>query len=165
MSWDLTNNLNWDLVLRNTYKATANPNIRSGFNPLPPVTVTVDRQVLLIGARNENAKPHWFLAATAYPRLLFSPSSTSQFLGIVQSQAGIQLGLDRLTLVQFKDFYLSPYLLEIRIPKWHQEMLLEIWKYNGAVEDISAELSKIEAKLDAINPSATNFPPGSIGVL
>jgi len=165
MSWDLTNNLNWDLVLRNTYKATVNPNTRSGFNPIPPVTVTVDSYILLVGARNENAKPHWFLAATVYPRLLFSPSSTSQFLGIVQSQSGIRLGLDRLTLVQFKDFHLLPYLLEIRVPKWHEEMMLEVWKYTGSIEDIQSELSKLEAKLDAINPSVTNFPPGSVGFL
>jgi hypothetical protein len=163
-AWDLTNNLNWDLVLRNIYQATPNPNTRSGFHPIPPVTVTVDSQVLLIGARNGFAKPHWFLAGMAYSRLFFSPSSTSEFLGIVQSQSGIQLGLDRFTLVHFKDFHISPYLLEIRIPKWHEEMLLEIWKYSGAVEDIQSDLSRIEAKIDAINPSVNDFPPGSIGI-
>lgn len=152
MAWDFGNNLNWDLALRQTYTARpASPTNPDIFVPIPALTVSVDSTVLLIGARNQFAKPRWYLAGSASRRLLFSPSSTSEFVAAVSSQGKISIGLNRLTLINFRDFNLTPYLLEINIARWHREMYLEVWKYSGSIADIENSLNRIEFKIDAID--------------
>lgn len=149
--WEFGNNLNWDLALRQTYNATLiSPDDPDLFLPIPTVTLTVTSRVLLIGARNQSAKPNWFLAARVSPRLLFSPSSTSEFIAAVASYPRLKIGLDRLTLIRFDNYDLSTYLLEINIPKWHKQMLLEVWQYSGAMGDLPADLARIESKIDAL---------------
>lgn len=148
--WDFGNNLNWDLALRQTYNATpATSDDPDLFLPIPIITVTVESRVLLIGARNQFAKPNWFLAARVSPRLLFSPSSTSEFIAAVASYPRLKIGLDRLNLVRFDNYDNSTYLLEITIPKWHKQMMFEIWQYSGVMGDLSADLARIESKIDA----------------
>lgn len=147
--WDFGNNLNWDLVLRQTYNATpASPDDPDLFLPIPAITLSVRARVLLIGARNAYAKSNWFLAAKVSPRLLFSPSSTSEFIAAVSSSPRLRIGLDRLNLVRFDNYDLSTYLLEINIPKWHRQMLLEIWQYSGEMGDLHSDLARIESKID-----------------
>lgn len=149
MSWEFDNNLNWDLVQRKNYYAQSITADGSKFFPIPTITVLVDSYTLLIGCRNTQAKPNWYLAGFAGARLLFSPSSTSEFTATVQSHPRIRLGLDRLNLVRFKDFNLLPYLLEINVAKWHKEMLIEVWKYSGATDDIQAQLDRIEQNINS----------------
>lgn len=146
--WEFGNNLNWDLVLRRTYYAKPITEDFKSFIPIPTITATVDSHILLIGAKNPQAKPSWFLAGYAGSRLLFSPSSTSEFTAAVQSYPRVKLGLDRLTLVKFTNFDLLPYLLEINVARWHKEMFLEVWKYSGKVDDVDATVARIEEKLD-----------------
>lgn len=145
--WEFGNSLNWDLVLRRTYYAKPITEDFKSFIPIPTITATVDSHILLIGARNSQAKPNWFLAGYAGSRLLFSPSSTSEFIA-VQSYPRVRLGLDRLTLIKFANFDLLPYLLEINVARWHKEMFLEVWKYSGNVDDVEASVARIEDKLD-----------------
>lgn len=128
---DFGNNLNWDLVLRQTYFAQTTPNEPRGFFPIPPISISVDRYTLTIGAKSTKAKSNWRLGAFVAPRLLFLPSSTSDFVAAVQSERAQPVFLNRLTLIQFTDFGITPYLLEINVPHWHQELSLEIWKYSG----------------------------------
>jgi len=139
MNWEFGNNLNWDLVKRQTYypDALTKYNLPKAIRefPIPTITLVVDSYILLVGCRNPQAKPNWFLAGYCGARLLFSPSSTSDFISAVESYPRIKLGLNRLTLVRFKDFNLLPYLLEINIARWHQEMFIEVWKYSGAIGD------------------------------
>lgn len=146
--WEFGNNLNWDLVLRRTYYAKPITEDFKSFVPISTITATVDSHILLIGAKNPQAKPNWFLAGYAGSRLLFSPSSTSEFTAAVQSYPRVRLGLDRLTLVKFTNFDLLPYLLEINVARWHKEMLLEVWKYSGKVDDVESAVARIEEKLD-----------------
>lgn len=149
--WDFGNNLNWDLALRQTYNATpASPDNPDLFLPIPPITLSVASKVLLIGAKNSYAKPNWFLAARVTPRLLFSPSSTSEFIAAISSYPRVKIGLDRLNLVKFDNYDLSTYLLEINIPKWHRQMMLEIWQYSGQMGDLSADLARLSSKIDAL---------------
>ncbi len=154
---DFGNNLNWDLVLRRRLVAAPAPESRRGFLPIPPITISVDRYILAIGARSPLAKPNWYLAAYAVPRLLFSPSSTSEYIAAVQTSEKRLIGLNTLNLVQFTDFGLTPYLLEISIPPWHEEMNLEIWKYAGEestkpvnqlIADLKSDIERVELKLD-----------------
>lgn len=156
---DLGNNLNWDLVLRRTYVAQTTPDEPKGFLPIPSITVLVDRHTFVIGASSTTAKPRWRLAAFANPRLLFSPSSTSEYAAIVQAERSQAVLLNRLTLVQFRDFGVNPYLLAFDVASWHQDLSLEVWKYQGAdsdkllpelIQDVKVDLGRIESKVDAL---------------
>lgn len=153
---DIQNSLNWDLALRKTYQSRI-PVAEGELQPyrpppIPPITITVDSYILAIGAKSSTAKPSWYLAASVAPRLLFSPSSTSEFIAAVQSEQPQKVFLERLTLIQFIDFGIKPYLLEIRIPRWHQEMYLEVWKYSGeqVTTDVLNSLNLARQKLTVI---------------
>ncbi len=159
---DLQDRLNWDIVLRRTYEAQSDrSDAPRTYIPIPPIAVSVDSYTLAIGASSNKAKPSWYLAARVAPRLLFSPSSTSDFLAAVQSEEPKRIGLNRLNLIRFTDFGIKPYLLEINIPKWHTQMYLEIWKYSGTdvssadlasqLQDIRQRVIKIENKLEVID--------------
>lgn len=150
MTWDLANNLNWDRVLTKTYYAQPITTDGSQFKPIPTITALVDSYTLLIGCRNTQAKSNWYLAGHATSRLLFSPSSTSDFTAAVQSYSRVKLGLERLTLVRFKDFNLTPFLLEINIAKWHKEMFVEVWKYSKEPNNVEDDLARIENTLERI---------------
>lgn len=148
--WDFGNNLNWDLVLRQNYLAVPIATVPLTYSPIPPKLISVDTNVLLIGTRNTQAKPTWFTAGWVVPRLNFSPSSTSEFTGLVQGYSRYKLSLNKLNLVRFENFDLIPYAIEISIAKWHKEMLLEIWKYSGQSDDLEAQLDRIEEEIMAV---------------
>lgn len=154
---DFGNNLNWDLVLRQTYFSEPNPAYPKGYIPIPPKLIQVDRYTLAIGTSSTKAKSNWHVGAFVVPRLPFSVSSTSAFVGLVRSDKSQAVFLNQLTLVQFKDFGFNPYALEISIPVWIRELSIEIWKYQGdddarplqeLVADIKTDLERIELKLD-----------------
>lgn len=149
--WDFGNNLNWNLALRQTYLAQPHPELLNEHLPIPAITLSIDSHVLLIGASSSKAKPNWYLAGRASSRLLFSPSSTSDFLATVQSSSRYKIGLNRLNLIRFTDYDLTPYLLEIQIASWHQDMYLEVWKYSGDLGDVQTSLTRIEGKIDNLN--------------
>lgn len=150
--WDLGNSSNWELVSKQTYIAPTVQTTPSKHLPIPTKLIGVNRNVLLIGTRNEKAKPTWFTAGWASPRLNFSPSSSSEFRGLVQGHPRVKLSLNKLNLIKFKTFDLSDYAIEISIAKWHQEMFVEIWQYNGTVDDIdNLDISGVETRLDKID--------------
>lgn len=154
---DFGNNLNWDLVLRTSYTAQLTPETRRGFLPIPTKLIEVDRYTLAIGVSSNKAKKTWHLGAFVAPRLLFSVSSTSQYPGLVRAANSKPLFLNQLTLVQFEDFGLTPYALEISIPFWIAQLSVEIWKYQDVynaqpvheqIAEVRNDLSRIESKID-----------------
>ena len=146
-AWEFGNNLNWNLVARDTYFATIIPPGTS-FIPIPAKQFVVNSRVVLIGCRNTQAKVSWYSAGYASQRLFFSPSSTSAYIAFVQSQKQYRLGLERLNLLIFDDFDLIPYSLEIKISRWHINMELEVWEYVGNINDLGSQLDRIEEKVD-----------------
>lgn len=155
---DFGNNLNWDLVLRQTYFAQPNPAYPKGFVPIPSKLIEVDRYTLAIGTSSTKAKPTWRVGAFVVPKLSFSVSSTSVYTNLVRSGKSQSVYLNQLTLVQFTDFGLSPYALEISFPIWISELSIEIWKYQGEesakpvselIEELKTDLDRIETKIDS----------------
>lgn len=128
---DFGNNLNWDLVLRTAYVAQLAPETKRGFLPISNKIIEADRYTLAIGVSSNKAKPTWRVGAFVAPRLLFSVSSTSEYAGLVRSDSSKPVFLNQLTLVQFQDFGLTPYALEIAIPYWIAQLSIEVWKYQG----------------------------------
>lgn len=146
--WELGKESNWSLVLRRNYQASPSPSAQSKFIPIPSITANVNSYTLLIGASNPQAQSHWFLGGYASPRLLFAPSANSEFLSLVQSSVGVKFGLERLTLINFPNYNLLPYILEINVARWHKEIMLEVWQYNGSTENVQSSLDRIEYKID-----------------
>lgn len=147
--WEFNNNLNWDLVIRQVYYATLD-NFDKVIAPIPPIFVEVNSRVLLIGVRNNLAPVRWYFAGSIAPRINFSPSSTSQFGGLVQNGYSRKLALNKLNLLVIPEYDIYPLFLELRFARWHEQMLLEIWQYSGEVGDLQADLVRIESKIDAL---------------
>lgn len=156
---DFGNNLNWDLVLRTSYLAQIVPEARRGFLPIPNKIIEVDRYTLAIGVSSTKAKPTWKRGAFVAPRLLFSVSSTSEYAGLVRSDNAKAVFLNQLTLVQFEDFGITPYALEISIPFWIAQLNIEIWKYQGIdnAKPIQEQIAEVRSDLDRIELKIDNY--------
>ncbi|BAZ02245.1 hypothetical protein NIES37_62570 [Tolypothrix tenuis PCC 7101] len=139
--------LNWDLVVRTKLTPVKFPNKPAFFKPL---TVIVNSRILMIGMRNRQAKDTWRYAGTAYMNLFTLPSSTSLFAAGVET-ARQDLRLGTLTLIQFPELQLYPYYVEVRVPPWHQEMLVEVWQYSGDEVDV------IKTSIDEIKSTLNNL--------
>lgn len=152
----LNNRLNWNLVQRKTYRARKLPQKSKRGNdlyaPIPNILIGVDAPVLIVALKNRLAKPGWWFGGEAYQQLIISPSATSIFpLPGVESKKQ-PLRLNSPALVQFPDYKLYPYALEIRFAKWHTEMTVEVWKYSGDEFDpIAISLDEINKKIDDIS--------------
>ncbi|PIG94590.1 hypothetical protein [Gloeocapsopsis sp. IPPAS B-1203] len=161
-SSDLQDRLNWDIVLRKTYEAKSDrAEAPRTYDPIPPITTTVDSYTLAIGASSSTAKQTWYLAARVAPQLLLTPSTTSNFVALVQSEDPKRIALNRLNLIRFTDFGIKPYVVEIRIPKWFTQMYIEVWKYSGTdvsntdlasqLQDVRSRIIRIENKLEVLD--------------
>ncbi len=143
--------LNWDLVRRQTY--TANIVSENVFIPIPSIPIVAESHLMMFGFRNDLGKSSWRYAASVDMKLLTLPSSTSEFMASV---AAFSKGcsLRELTLVKFPNYGLLPFLVEIRVAKWHKQMFIEAWKYSGDEVDIPSQsldiLNRIESKIDAL---------------
>lgn len=144
---DLYDTLEWNPVIKETITATQLPD--GNYRPLPDRTLFMESSVLMIGARNPEAGPNWFLACRAFQLLSFLPSSTSQFVAAVQAEQRI-VRLDTLNLIVFPK--LAPqWLLQLRFPIWHKQMYIEVWSYSGQDLDTFSELARIEGKIDGLS--------------
>lgn len=149
----INDSLNWDLVRRQTYTAISGP--ESSFIPIPPIALVCDSYLMMFGFNNDEAKPSWRFAAQVRMQLLTLPSSTSEFQASVQAFSQ-GCGLRELTLVRFPNLGMLPFLVEIRIAKWHRKMYVEAWKYSGDEVDVNtqsltliqSQLTQIESKID-----------------
>jgi hypothetical protein len=152
----LNSRLNWDLVQRKTYRARKLPQKsnrgKDMYAPIPNIQIGVNAPVLIVALKNRQAKPEWWFGGEAYQNLLVTPSSTSVFpLPGVETHK-LPLRLNSPTLIRFPDYKLYPYALEIRVAKWHLEMLVEVWKYSGdEFEPTTIMLEEINKKISDIS--------------
>ena len=77
----------------------------------------------------------------------------------VQTSDIKRVGLNRLTLVKFEDYGIYPYVLELQIPYWLEDIYVEVWEYQGQIDDVAqqhdineilARLERIEQNIDMI---------------
>lgn len=145
----INDSLNWDLVRRQTYNAVSGP--ETSYFPIPPISIVCDSHLMMFGFRNDEAKPTWRFAARVHMKLLTLPSSTSEFLASVEAFSQ-GCNLRELTLIQFPNLGLLPFLAEINIAKWHKKMYIEVWKYSGDEIDITTQsleiIRRLESKID-----------------
>lgn len=142
---ELGDRLNWNVLVQQTYVATQVS--EKNFIPLPPVSVQSTSNIIAAGGRNPKSSVRWQLAAWLHPCLSITPSSTSQFVSLTQLGRHA-VPLDRLGLIHFPHYEPIPYLLYITFPRWHQELSLEVWSYDGPESTTTeASLARIESQL------------------
>lgn len=161
--WDLATRDNWELLLSDrravSYSSnTAPTDLRYKYTPISPIYATPQSHTLLIGTMSNSALQHWFLGAIASAYLYVSPSITSGMTSGVQAGDSKKIGLNRLTLIEFKNYDVSPYVLKLEIPYWLEDIYIEVWEYLNDVEPdqeikdrlftIEQDLERIESKLD-----------------
>ena len=105
----------------------------------------------MIGMKNKQAKPNWWLAGNVYQKILVEPSSTTEFLAQVDGFRE-KVRLNTLHLFRLPNWQAQPYLIEIDFPKWHQQMKVELWEYSGdeELDGDTARVIRIERKVDDI---------------
>lgn len=109
------------------------------YTPIENMFVALDKHVLLIGISSEiNVKPWWFLGGRASQYLYLSPSSTPNLSLGVQACEQKRLKINSMTLVQFQNFGIAPYVLLIEIPYWLEQVHVEVWKYLGFEDNAPA---------------------------
>lgn len=157
-NWDLATRENWELILSDqrtvVYKEGTQPTaIPYKYAPISPIYANPRSHVLLIGTYSKNARAHWFLGARASQYLYVSPSMNSSFLTSgVQASDTKKIGLNRFTLVEFKNYNIVPYVLQLDIPYWLEHIYVEVWEYqDDLVNDVDDRLFDIQATLDAMS--------------
>ena len=164
MLWDLSTRQNWELILSEqrvvVYQdGTLPTNDNYKYTPISPFYAALNSHILLIGTRSNSARQHWFLGARVSQFLYVSPSADFSYTSGVQASDIKRVGLNRFTLVEFKNYNVIPYVLELDIPYWLEDIYVEVWEYLGQPEealenrlaDIENALGRIELKIDNLS--------------
>lgn len=138
---ELGNTLNWDVVTKQTYISQYN-SATEQYIPIKPKTFAVDKRILVIGCKNDQAPLKWYKGCYVSQLLLAQPTSynADQFTATMQTDNAVLIPLNVWRLVRFEEFNLNPYLLHINIPHWHRKFYIEIWKYSGADSDTTEQI-------------------------
>ena len=165
--WDLATRENWELLLSEsrtvTYTSGTPTDDTYKYTSISPFYTTPHSHILLIGTSSNSALNHWFLGARASQYLYVSPSLSSNLISGVQTSEIKRIGLNRLTLVQFPNYKVLPYVLQLEIPYWLEDIYVEVWEYQGAYygedeqyENTILRLENIEEKIDRIEQRIIN---------
>ena len=138
-----------------TVNLEAKTALKGKHDPIPDLRVPVplDSHTLLVGASSFKTKPTW--------KLGFWLSMYFKISGIGQPtfpQVSIPLGL---LYVQFPKLTTS-YNLIAKIPYWHSQMRIDIWKYRGPSEPVSLatlekQLAQIKQQVGMNTPSTAQL--------
>lgn len=140
----ITDRLNWDFVGRGNYQAVAtstNPRSNSGI-PRQQFPISSGASILMLGCRSATASTYWRLGCWASQILMVLPSTTSTFLGSLKTKR-IACQLGAFTLLEFTDYQAGTWILEIDIPRWIDQLEVEIWYYSG--DQLNPTLRDLEA--------------------
>ena len=121
----------WQSILTFEEEVISVQNMGISYIPITPKYVQVYKHLIMIGAYSNTAKPWWFLGATVSQYLFISPSATIELPIGVQVAGKQAAGLNRLTLMQFQNFNVTPFVLMIEIPYWLKHVYVEVWEYVG----------------------------------
>lgn len=142
---DFSNTMEWNLVARESHQAVDDAQVA---NRLPTRTYFIENSsVLIIGVDSESARSTWKTGGWAMQRLPFLPSTTSNFLPVVQTTRR-WLRLRALVLCVFPKL-VDDWILEVNFPYWFDDVSIEIWRYDGRDLEVFESLDRIEQKIDA----------------
>ena len=115
-NWELATRENWELILTQQLNVIYNEGTlptddKYKYTPIYNIYATPQSHTLLIGIESNSARAHWYLGARVSQYLHVSPSMTSGLTSGVQAADTKKCGLNRLTLVEFKNYNVVPYVL------------------------------------------------------
>ncbi len=138
--FDFLDTLEWNLVSRASYQAM---NGVSVVNRLLPRTYLIQNShVVIVGIDSQSARSTWNTGGWARMIIPFAPSSTTVFVAAVNADRK-WLRLRNLNLVVFPKITDS-WILEISFPYWFDDVLVEIWRYDGRDVDQFQRFNEIE---------------------
>lgn len=171
MNLDLSLLSNWTKILEERYVVRYVKGDSSKRNykyiKIPAIYSIVNSNVLLVGIQSNSAKKHWYLGAKISQYLYVSPSTSPNFVRGVEAQEQKRARLNNLTLVNFKDYGIYPYVLAIEIPYWLEDAYVEVWEYSQVVsntqqfnfQEIEQKLDRIEYKIDNLSIKPEQIEP------
>lgn len=153
---EIDNKTKWRNILTETRTVIYKDNTKPGddkyfYTPISPLYVTTEAYLLLVGVHSNNAKRHWFLGARVSQYLYTSPSSSDKLIQGVQASDIKKAGLERLTLIEFPNHNVKPYVLQVEIPYWLEDVYVEVWEYIGEHDSTSNNLGNIETRFNRID--------------
>ena len=155
MTLDLEQKSNWNkvfgerLIVQYTKEDPSKDKYR--YIPLAPIYLTLNSNILLVGAQSDSAKSYYYLGAKVTQYLYVSPSSNSQFTQGVKIIDEKRIKLNNLNLVTFQDYNIYPYLLVVEVPYWLEDAYVEVWEYLGTkLNSVETLLQNLELKLEDV---------------
>lgn len=141
---DIGQSIEWNLVRRSTVTSS-----RVGQQwKIPNQSYGIENSsVCAVGVRNTLAKPTWKLGGWATQNLFLGMGYTSQFVAYVETSRK-KIWLDRLNLLIYPKLA-DLWSLELSFPWWHEQMLIEVWRYDGRDLDAVQQVLALEQKLDS----------------
>jgi hypothetical protein len=144
---DLSTNADWIQIYDTTLLAQPVGGMTGKYYPIPnhQVPVSIDRHILAVGSSSTKVKPTWNLGFYLVMVVAIPGIGMAEAISVP-----IRLGL---TLVRFPQIA-SEFKVKARIPRWHQEMSMTLWKYAlsdsvANLAEIDATTKRIEFKIDA----------------
>jgi len=138
---ELGNSENWESIWSNTITAQQGTFPNSHL-PIPnqEVPILLNRHVLACAVSSATAKPTWnfagFLGQKLFSGLIVGGSPDTFAVN------KYKLWLDRITLLTF-DKLTPTYSVVFEIPKWFDQVTINLWQYIGADRDSTDDLIEI----------------------
>jgi hypothetical protein len=123
---ELSNKNNWQLIYADRKQAVSRPRLRD-YEPIQDFKVFCDATTIAVGAYNPKAYYNWQLGAWCYVTLPTSPSNSANLQDLQLNRYTVPL--NGLAVYEIADLSAPPYTLLFKVPKWHQELYLEVWAY------------------------------------
>lgn len=123
---DLAGTLRWNLIATRNLAWVPSGD---GFSPIPDQAILCNSPVIQVGAASPNAPPHWFLGCWATPLLLIQPDTQTEFIAGTALD-NFAVPLNRLRIIDIGVDGPLPFVLQVKIPVWHQQLYLEVYGYD-----------------------------------
>lgn len=146
---ELGNSNNWSPFFYTKIDAVTSNNGEL-FTPIPTITVPIlfDSHIIAVSVSCSKSKPTWYFGGFLNQRI-----SLGLTVGGLPDSDAVQkrrLYLDRLTLIIFPKI-VSTYAVTIDVPKWFEDVSINIFEYIGPESDSTEDLiAQLQNQLNAI---------------
>lgn len=145
---------NWRLIVqeerRVRFTEGSATSQESKYRPINPIFSLAQSNIVLAGVSSDTALPHWYLGARVSQYNYISPSRSGRFIAGVQTSEQKRIRLNQLTLINFEDYKIYPYVLAAEFPYWLEHVYYEAWEYTGAYNSVNDVLLNLQSQLDEI---------------
>lgn len=139
---------NWRLIAQEEKRVrVTSGNLSSNnstYRPIDPTFTLANSSTVLVGVTSESALPYWYLGARVSQYSYVSPSSARKFIAGVQTSEQKRIRLNQLTLINFEDYRIYPYVLATEFPYWLEHIYYEAWEYTGSYQSNSDILRNLQ---------------------